>query len=105
MRLSDIIEYDELHAETKYRVLIIYDISDNRARNKMAKFLKGFGYRVQRSAFECVLNVTEYRLLTQKIEKYINKKDLVRIYRCPDWLDIKVWGTEPLVDDEDFLIL
>ena len=33
-------------------VLIIYDIVDNKRRVKLAKYLQGYGFRVQKSALE-----------------------------------------------------
>ena len=37
--------------EKKAYVLIIYDIVDNSRRTKLAKFLQGYGFRVQKSEF------------------------------------------------------
>ncbi|AEE94627.1 CRISPR-associated protein, Cas2 [Acidianus hospitalis W1] len=35
------------------KIIVVYDISDNGKRNKLANELKKFGlYRIQRSAFE-----------------------------------------------------
>lgn len=34
--------------EKKFFVLIIYDISENKRRNKMVKVLKSYGFRVQK---------------------------------------------------------
>lgn len=37
------------------RTLVIYDITDNKKRREIVKFLSGYGVRVQRSAFEMIL--------------------------------------------------
>ena len=42
--------------ERKFIVLMIYDIVDNKRRNKMVKCLEAYGVRVQKSAFEALLN-------------------------------------------------
>ncbi len=34
---------------------IVYDISDDKERGKVDKILKGFGFRVQKSVYECML--------------------------------------------------
>ena len=41
--------------EKKVYVLIIYDIIENKKRTKLAKFLQGYGFRIQKSAFEAML--------------------------------------------------
>lgn len=43
-------------------VLVIYDIPDDKRRNKLATFLEGYGRRVQKSAFECFLSLEEMKL-------------------------------------------
>ena len=40
----------------KFIVLIIYDIVDNKIRLKMVKCLERYSVRVQKSAFEALLN-------------------------------------------------
>lgn len=36
--------------------LIIYDIMDNKRRSQLVKYLQGYGFRVQKSCFEVILN-------------------------------------------------
>ena len=42
--------------------IVCYDISDNRARYRVVKALKGVGSRIQKSVFECP-DLTEKQLL------------------------------------------
>ncbi|WP_457573879.1 CRISPR-associated endonuclease Cas2 [Desulfolithobacter sp.] len=63
--------------------IVCYDISDNRARYRVVKALKGFGYRVQKSVFECP-DLTEKQLLDlqAKLEAYIDHgTDSIRYFR------------------------
>lgn len=63
--------------------LVCFDIVDDNKRYKVAKILKGCGYRVQKSVFECP-DLTEKKLLKLKnsIEKHIDAEDdSVRYYR------------------------
>jgi len=63
--------------------LICFDVSDDRARYRVAKALKGYGQRVQKSVFECP-NLSENRLLLlqKKMESLIDHgSDSVRYYR------------------------
>ena len=40
----------------KFIVLVIYDVVDNKTRNRLVKCLERYGVRVQNSAFEALLN-------------------------------------------------
>ena len=54
------IDEDEL-SDDRVFVLIIYDIISNKSRNKFSKLLLGYGFRIQKSAFEAVItkNINE----------------------------------------------
>lgn len=61
--------------------IVVYDITCDKRRNKIAKLLKGYGRRVQYSVFECVLSIAKYRELQQKLESKLNLlEDNVRFY-------------------------
>lgn len=64
-------------------ILVVYDIEDDKRRNRVAKVLEGYGQRVQYSVFECgALSEEEYAEMTVKISKEINhQEDLVFFYR------------------------
>ncbi|MDX2240626.1 MAG: CRISPR-associated endonuclease Cas2 [Leptolyngbyaceae cyanobacterium bins.302] len=65
-------------------VLIIYDIPDNRRRQKLSNFLEGYGRRVQKSAFECFLSLDEMRSLYKQVQKRVKStEDNVRFYWIP----------------------
>ena len=57
-------EYEEnefiVEDERRYIVLVIYDITENKRRNRMVKCLERYGVRVQRSAFEAFLTKKKY---------------------------------------------
>lgn len=99
--------FDEFIAEErrKYLVVIIYDIVDNRRRVAFSKYLQGFGVRVQKSAFECILPDAKYKKLIKGIPQLIEKEDLVRVYKLTSNADIKVWGSVELVEETEVLIL
>ncbi|MEM1255926.1 MAG: CRISPR-associated endonuclease Cas2 [Cyanobacteria bacterium P01_H01_bin.21] len=62
-------------------VLIIYDIPDNKRRKKLSDFLEGYGRRVQRSAFECFLSLSDMnRLYDQLAKRVVPDEDNVRLY-------------------------
>lgn len=55
-------------------ILITYDISDDKRRNKIASILEGYGNRVNFSVFECILSQTKLNKLTKEIQSIIDKK-------------------------------
>lgn len=62
-------------------VLVIYDIPDHKRRKKLSDFLEGYGRRVQRSAFECFLNLSEMNKLYEQLTKrLVPAEDNVRLY-------------------------
>jgi CRISPR-associated protein Cas2 len=62
-------------------VLVVYDIPDDKRRTKLAKFLEGYGERVQWSVFECFLSLEEMGRLYQQVKKRVKlQEDNVRFY-------------------------
>ena len=53
---------EEIENIRQLYVLIIYDIVDNKRRNRFAKEMSGYGFRVQKSAFEAM--IPEHLLFT-----------------------------------------
>ena len=75
----------------RFLVLVIYDISNDRRRNKMVKFLNSFGIRVQESAFECILNQKAYNKLLKEIKLYRTDADYLRVYKMFGNTEISSW--------------
>lgn len=62
-------------------ILIVYDISNDKRRNKLHNALLDFGTPVQYSVFECLLTKQEQERMKKKVMKVIRpKKDQVRFY-------------------------
>lgn len=89
----DFFEISETVDEKRIFVLVIYDIIDNKGRIKFAKFLQGYGSRVQKSAFEALLPPEKYDKLISEIPQYIKKEDNVRIYRIIGKGQVTAWGS------------
>ncbi len=105
--LDDYFKFDETEQEEKrkYLVVVIYDVIDNKRRNRLAKYLKRFGFRVQRSAFECVLDSKNYKKLTGGIAKYITAEDLLRVYKLAGNADVQVWGSVQKTEVDEVVIV
>ena len=71
--------------ERKFIVLMIYDIVDNKRRNKMVKCLEAYGVRVQKSAFEALLNRRQYEKMLRESSILIDEAvDSLRVYVLDD---------------------
>ena len=40
-------------------IIVFYDISDNKIRNKIVKILESYGIRMQKSVFQCEVNLRQ----------------------------------------------
>lgn len=89
----------------KKLVLIIYDIIDNKRRNKMVKHLESFGNRVQKSAFEALLPSNKYRDMIKGIMEIIENEDNVRIYRLNSSNEVLLLGTGDTMYEENVIII
>lgn len=79
--------------ERKFIVLMIYDIVDNKRRNKMVKCLEAYGVRVQKSAFEALLNRRQYEKMLRESSILIDEAvDSLRVYVLNDIIDVYTWG-------------
>jgi CRISPR-associated protein Cas2 len=81
--------------------LVCFDIVDNRDRRKVVKINRGYGYRVQKSVFECPgLTERQFLNLRNSLEEIIdNISDTVRLYRlcngCIQTVEVVGIGEQP----------
>lgn len=89
-----------------YCVLIIYDIVNNKKRNAFAKKMAGYGYRVQKSAFEARLSMQKYHKLLEEIPALIDAaKDSVRVYKMTEFGQVSLFGQNLTIENEDVIII
>lgn len=96
---------ESVNDNIKYLILVIYDVSSNKKRYKLSKYLQSFGFRVQKSAFEAVLNKKLYEKFIKNIKKYIEDEDNVRIYKLRGAGEVLVFGNSEKTNDNDFIII
>lgn len=95
----------EIHPVKKMYILIIYDIVNNKRRYRFAKKMKGYGFRVQRSAFEAVVSDRLYLKLMKEVPKIIDSEsDSVRIYRI-GYEEVQLFGKNIKIQDRDVIIV
>ena len=84
--------------------LVCFDIVDDRARQRVAKALKAYGQRVQKSVFECpALTEEGYLMLRNRLDDLIDSTvDSVRYYplckRCIGNVEFAGTGMGPEVE-------
>ena len=92
--------------ENKVYVLVIYDISNNKRRSKFFRKLNSYGFRVQRSAFEAIITRRKYDKLLSEIPKMINAtEDNVRVYKMVGYGEIKTFGNQLLIKNEEVIVV
>ncbi len=96
---------EENTQEKKAYVLIIYDIVDNAKRVRLAKFLQGYGFRVQKSAFEALISFPLYNKLLREIGIYVDEKDSIRIYKIVGQGQVTILGKNEKVQNDDCIII
>ena len=89
-------------------VVVSYDIVDDAKRTRLAKVLTSYGYRVQKSVFECQLDDRLFLEMKDAIEKMIDReKDSVRYYflcgRCQG--NVEVSGLGIVREEEEVIIV
>ncbi len=89
----------------KFIVLVIYDVVDNKTRNHLVKYLEQYGVRVQKSAFEALLNRKQYDVMMRRASRIINPvEDFLRVYILDDIINIYTWGVG-VRKEQDYIIL
>ncbi len=91
--------------DTRVYVLIIYDIIDNKRRLKLAKFLSGYGFRVQKSSFEAKLSKTKYDKMMSQIGNYADEMDSIRVYKIVGKGQVTVIGKDEDDGNDDEVIV
>lgn len=88
--------------------LVVYDISNNKRRNRVHKLLLDYGTPVQYSVFECLITTDEREKLEELIKKRIKPQlDHVRFYRicgsCQK--EISILGRSEVTEDKNVFVV
>ncbi|MCP5517575.1 MAG: CRISPR-associated endonuclease Cas2 [Verrucomicrobiales bacterium] len=73
----------------------VYDVSEDRERDRVAKVLEGFGMRVQYSAFELRLTPATRQTLLRRLEALELKSGFLYLYRRAGHRDRTAIGQAP----------
>lgn len=77
---------------------------DNKRRTKLSRYLQGFGFRVQKSAFEAIIKEKVYKKMLAGLPQFVTKEDSVRVYRIIGKGHVKNFGKELEYETEDVVI-
>ena len=91
--------------ELKYKVLIIYDITEDKPRVKLSKLLSSYGIRVQKSAFGACLNKKQYEKLVFELDRYVGREDSIRVYKLYEDSEVITYGKADEAKFDDVIIV
>jgi CRISPR-associated protein Cas2 len=81
--------------------IIAYDIKDDKERNRVSKVLSGYGFRVQKSVFECRLTRSSLAKINTKLEELEICTGCILIYRLNQNAKRLKIGECPGIRDEE----
>ena len=86
---------------------VVYDITANGERRRVEKVLKDFGFRIQKSVFECRMDRRAKEELIRILENLNLKTGFVKIYRLEySWKNCVVGEQKKKnIDDEPAFIV
>jgi CRISPR-associated protein Cas2 len=65
---------------TKRYIVVAYDIADDERRNRVSGILAMYGWRVNKSVFECFLKDSDIEELKKNIASQIKKNEDIVLY-------------------------
>ncbi|MDU9047763.1 MAG: CRISPR-associated endonuclease Cas2 [Candidatus Electrothrix sp. Rat3] len=84
------------------RYVIAYDISNQRERSRVSKTLSGYGFRVQKSVFECSLSTGGKAKLEEELEQLDLQSGYLHIYHLNKQAKRSEIGKAPPSPDNGF---
>ena len=91
------------------RLVLCYDIANDRIRTKVFKYLSNYGTNVQKSVFELIVTDIEQRQIVSKLDDWLpfDENDSVRIYSicrsCTRHIFVVGYGI--MIDNLEFAVV
>lgn len=98
-------DIEENSQNDKVFVLIIYDIVENKTRVKLSKMLLGYGFRIQKSAFEAVITKKKYQELLERLPAYTSSQDSIKVYKIIGKGQVVSFGRTDEDCQEDIIVI
>lgn len=81
--------------------VVSYDLADNRERHHTSTLLEGYGFRRQKSVFECRLTRSQHEKLRRELAQLELESGFVMIYRItPNTQPLGIGQVPPFPDDD-----
>lgn len=89
--------------------LISFDITSNKRRRIVVRYLLNYGKRIQKSVFECHVTEKIMETMVSELAKLIeHREDKIRFWQickdCIERVEVVGWGDISLEDDEFWVI-
>ena len=84
------------------KYIVSYDITSRRERSQVSRILTGYGFRVQKSVFECLLSPAARARLIDELERLKLETGFIYIYRVSKAGKRIGLGKVPPSPDNDF---
>ena len=98
-------DIEEKPDNDKVFVLIIYDIVENKKRVKLSKVVAGYGFRIQKSAFEAVITKKKYHELLKRLPAFVSSEDSIKVYKIIGKGQVVSFGKTMEIESEDLIII
>lgn len=88
--------------------LVIYDISDDDVRLRVAKVCKRYGLnRIQRSAFLGEISSSRRKELSKKLRRTLEGRGNIQIFVIckPDFLLREIIGEDTGIEEDEFIVI
>jgi len=70
--------------QTRMYIIVSYDITNTKLRNKIVKIVESYGFRAQKSVFETYIHPTQFEEMKRKMKWTINLAKKQRKNLWPD---------------------
>jgi CRISPR-associated protein Cas2 len=92
----------------KFHWLISYDVRDAKRLRKVAKFLEGYGERLQYSLFTVYVTDRDLQKMKWEITKILDKEDSILYFKFCKNCEVKIKALNPEVkwisEEENYVI-
>ena len=85
--------------------VVVYDISSDDERTRVDFVLKGYGFRIQKSVFECRMTRAMRSQLVERLEQLKVETGFIRIYRIDCAAKRLNIGTNPPDKDDGYAFI
>lgn len=89
-------------------VVVSYDVVSDKRRNRISRLMLDYGTRVQKSVFECNLEMGQLKRMTERLCKvFEEREDTIRVYALCEGCRPKAqaYGVGVLTEDKDVYVV